>query len=125
MIAPLRSRKSAITARAPAASRSSSETALRTAASDKTDRSHARCTRRGNAGGGVLDDDTISRIDLKPLGREQKQVGRRFSFGHEIGREQPRLEEPQEIGDFQAQADAIERAEDDATAFGPRIQVSA
>ena len=39
--------------------------------------------------------------------------------------EQPRLEEPQQTGDLEAQPDALHGGDDDATALGPRIHASA
>ena len=109
MMAPFKARRSAITRTRAGSEQIAGEPALGMAASDKSDRSHARCVGRSDAGSGIFNNDTIFRGDLKTLGREQKKVGRRFTLSHEIPGEQARLEKSQEIGNGEAQADTIER----------------
>ncbi len=66
------------------------------------------CRARGiDAGGAVLDDNAIRRIDAHVAGGMQEKIGRRFASRYHGGTVYMRFEHFQQAGERQRQADTV------------------
>ena len=71
---------------------------------------HARAVRRVDAGGAVLDDDAVRRIDAHVARRMQEKIGRRFASRYHGGTVYMRFEHFQQAGDAERHPDAVQAA---------------
>src|ERR1700693_2862525 len=109
MIVLLSARMSEMTARAPAARRWLASWLPAWLPPTKPIKVMPAATAGGDADRRILHHDAVARLHAHLGGDMQEQIRRRLAVAHIAGRKQIGLEEPDQIGGFQADANAVER----------------